>query len=195
MGDNLGMDSDNDMEASAISLPQSNRREVCISEPETDAKLGSERVSSLDSKIEVNSTPETGIGPEAESDKKPLLFNPFNPSSYFGQDLCPVKSSAHTLNSASSSISIVNDNAAISNSELLARPNSSTVEIHGGQLTTFTTGGPGLPVLAFYDSTSPRPRPAEVCTVPDMLNGLERYLDGLDAIATRFPFGGHTLNY
>lgn len=192
MRDNPGTGSDNDMEASAISPPQSYHGEVCISEPGTDAKLGFERVSSLDSKIEDNSTSKTGIGSEAESDKKPALFNPSRPSSYSGQDLCSVESSTHTSNSTSLSISKVNDNAAISKSELPARPDSSTVKIHDEQLIEPKIENLVLPVLASQNSTSLGPLPAEICTVPDMLNELERYLDGLDAIAIRHPVGDHT---
>lgn len=148
-------------------------------EPETGATFGSERVSLLDSKIEDNSPCETGTGLEARADKNPPLSNLSLSFSHLGED---IGSLAHTLQSASASISVIKTNAASSKSELLVHPDNNTVEIQDGHLSQPITEDVDLPVLASHDLTSPRPHPTEICTIPDMLTRLERYLDGLDAI-------------
>lgn len=176
------MDSDNHKEASAKPLLQSNHREDCIPEPETGAELGFERVSSLDSKIEDSSPYQTRTGLEAKADKNPPLSNLSIPSSHVGEDICLAESLAHTLQSASAPISVIKNNSASSNSELQVHPDNNTIEIQHGHLSQPMTEGLDLPVLASHDSTSPRPHPTEICIIPDMLTGLERYLDGLDAI-------------
>lgn len=191
MSDNSVTDGDKDMKESAKSLPQSNHSKGRTLEPETDAKLVSEQLSSLDSKIEGYPTSETGISPEAESEQKPPLSNPSKPSLHSELDLYPIGGPVHTLK-VSPSISIVNNNTEISNSEVLAHLDNNTIEIHDKQLIEPIAVNSGLPVFASHNSTNISPCPAEVCTSPDILTELERYLDGLDAIKIQFPAGDHT---
>lgn len=177
----MGTDSDNYKEASAKQLPQGNRREGCIPEPETYAKLVSERVTSLDSKIEDSPPSKKGTGLEARTDENPRHSNLSMLSSHLGEDICLAESLAHTLQSASSSISVIRINATISKVEPLAHPDNTTVAIQDGELSESITEGLDLPVLASHESTSPRAHSTEICTTPDMLTELERYLDDLEA--------------
>lgn len=163
-------------------MPQGKHREDWIHEPETGAKLVSERITSLDSKIEDSPPSNTGTGLEARADKDPPLSNLSIPSSQLGEDICLVESLAHTLQSASSSISVIKNNAEISKVEPLAHPDNSTVRIQDSQLSQPIAEDPDLPVLASHDSTSPRAHSTEIGTTPDMLSRLERYLDGFEAI-------------
>lgn len=177
------MDIDNDKEESAKPLPQGNHREYCIPEPETDAKLVAERAASLNSKTEDSHPSKTGTGLKVSADKNAPLSNLAISSSHLGEDICLAESLARTLQSASSSISVIENNAKISKEEPLIHPDNSTVGIQDGQLSQPPIAkGLDLPVLAVHDSTSPRAHSTERCTTPDMLTVLERYLDDLEAI-------------
>lgn len=176
------MDSDNDKEASVKPLPQGNHREYCIPEPETDAKLAAQRAASLNSEIEDRLPFKTGTGLEVSADKNAPLSNLAISSSLLGEDICLAESLAHTLELDSLPISVIENDAKISQEKPLIHPDNSTVIIQGDELSQPITEDLTLPVLALHNSTSPRAHPTDRCITLDMLTVLERYLDDFEAI-------------